>query len=176
MSGPFDIYLKLDGIQGESLVRGHEKEIVVLSIEQAIDATILTSGGGGSSVGKTTFSGLRFRKPLDKGSIPIMLACASGKHIKSALFSFRRGGTNFDFYTIGLEDVLVTHTAQRAGDGAQYPLSFDALSQGTDTTDFLEDITLRYKKIRWTYSPIGPNGSAATKVTGGWDVAANKKI
>jgi type VI secretion system secreted protein Hcp len=176
MSGAFDIYLKLDGIQGESLVRGHEKETVVLSIEQAIDATVISGVGGGSSVGKTTFSGLRFRKPLDKGSIPIMLACASGKHIKSALFTFRRAGTNHDFYTIGLEDVLVTHTAQRAGDGAQYPLSFDTLSQSTDATDFLEDITLRYGKIRWAYVPIGPNGLAAPKVTGGWSVATNKKI
>ena len=177
MNAKFDIYLKLDGIQGESTVKGHEKEIVVLSFEQAIDATVITSGGGGSSsVGKATFSGLRFRKPLDKSSIPLMLACASCKHIKTAWFSFHRSGTHLDFYTVSLEDVVVTHVAQRAGTGTQYPLSFDTLSSGVDTTEFLDEVTFRYGKIEWGYAPMNPNGTAAPPVKGGWNVAANKKL
>ena len=35
-TAPFEIYVKLDGIDGESTVRGHENETVVLSYEQSI--------------------------------------------------------------------------------------------------------------------------------------------
>ena len=176
MSGAFDIYLKIDGIQGESTARGHEKEIIVRSYEQAVDATVTSGGGGGGATGKATFSGARFRKPLDKASIPLMLACATGKHIKSARFAFRRQGSNSDYYTITLEEISVTHIAQRAGDGPQFPLSFESLNQGAAVTEFLEDVTLHYSRIKWHYLPLGPDGRAGSPIDGGWDIKANKKL
>jgi type VI protein secretion system component Hcp len=45
--------VKLDGIGGESTVRGHENETMVLSYEQN--------------------TGVRFRKPVEKGSLPLCL-------------------------------------------------------------------------------------------------------
>src|SRR5690349_21393142 len=97
----FDIFLKLDGIDGESTTKGHDKEIEVVSYDQSIDATV-SSGGG---AGKSTFSGVRFRKLLDTASIPIALACASGLHIQSARFAFRRASsTPLDFYVVTLDD------------------------------------------------------------------------
>src|SRR5215470_15452393 len=113
----FDIFLKLDGIAGESTTKGHEKEIEVVSYDQSIDATVITSGGGGSSAGKATFHGVRFRKLLDSASIPIALACASGLHIATARFAFRRASPALDFYIVALEDVLVTHAGQCATTG-----------------------------------------------------------
>jgi type VI secretion system secreted protein Hcp len=74
----FDIFLKLDGIDGESTTKGHEKEIEVVSYDQSIDSTVPSGGGAGGGAGKATFSGVRFRKQLDTASIPIALACASG--------------------------------------------------------------------------------------------------
>jgi type VI secretion system secreted protein Hcp len=177
MSSSFDIFLKLDGIDGESTVKGHEKETVVLSYEQIIDDTIVISGGGGgASVGKSTFSGVRFRKPLDVGSIPLRLACAAGTHIATATFSFRRSATGLDFYVVKLDNVLVTHVAERAGDGLQFPLSFDALENGADHTGFLEELTLRFARIQWRYVPVDAKGAAAAPIIGGWDVEANAKI
>ena len=38
----FDIFLKLDGIDGESTTKGHEKEIEVVSYDQSIDSTVPT--------------------------------------------------------------------------------------------------------------------------------------
>ncbi len=178
MSSSFDIFLKLDGIDGESTVKGHERETVVLSYEQIIDDTILISGGqgGGASVSKPTFSGVRFRKPLDVGSIPLRLVCAAGTHIATATFSFRRAATGLDFYVIKLDNVLVTHVAERAGDGPQFPLSFDALENGADHTGFLEEITLRFAKIQWRYVPVDAKGAATAPIVGGWDLPANAKL
>src|SRR6266702_8718622 len=109
-TGTLEIFVKLDGIDGESTVKGHENETVVLSYEEGIDHPALPlGGGGGAAVGKPTFSSVRFRKPIDKGSIPLLLACAAGSHIKDARFTFRRAGTGPDFYKVTLDEVLVTH-------------------------------------------------------------------
>jgi type VI secretion system secreted protein Hcp len=177
MSSSFDIFLKLDGIDGESTVKGHERETVVLSYEQIIDDTIVMSGdGGGASVGKSTFSGVRFRKPLDVGSIPLRLTCAAGTHIATATFTFRRSATSLDFYVVKLDGVLVTHVAERAGDGPQFPLSFDTLANGADHTGFLEEITVRFSRIQWKYVPVDARGDATPPIIGGWDLLANARV
>ena len=176
-TAPFEIYVKLDGIEGESTVRGHENETIVLSYEQSIDhpAPPLT-GSTGVAPGRPTFSGVRFRKPLDKGSIPLLLACAASTVIRSARFAFRRTGTGLDFYLVTLADVQVRHIVQRAGAGAQYPLSFDTLTSGIDTTGFLDEVTLSYSRIQWEYHPVTATGAPGPVVTGGWDLRLNQKI
>jgi type VI secretion system secreted protein Hcp len=175
-TGTLDIFVKLDGIDGESTVLGHENETVVLSYEQSIEHPAPPLAGGGAAAGRPTFSGVRFRKPVDKGSIPLLLACASGSHIKDAHFTFRRPGTGLDFYKVTLDEVLVTHIVQRAGVGAQYPLSFDTLATGPDSAGLLDEVTLSYTRIHWEYQPVGPSGAPAPSVKGGWDLKLNKKI
>ena len=172
----FDIFLKLDGIDGESTTKGHEKEIEVVSYDQSIDSTVITSGGvgGGIGVAKSTFSGVRFRKLLDTASIPIALACASGLHIASARFAFRRAP--LDFYIVALEDVIVTHAGQCATTGAQSPLEFETLAKSSAGAALLEEVTLHFGKISWEYRPIGPKGAGLAPITGGWDVRANRKL
>jgi type VI secretion system secreted protein Hcp len=171
-----DIFLKLNGIDGESATKGHEKEIAVLSYEQALDATVIHSGGGGGShAGSAKFAGVRLRKNVDAASIPLLLACASGQQISEARFTFRRGG-GFEFYKVTLESVLVTHVAQRAGTGAQYPLSFDALDASAASDGFMDEVTLDFSRIRWEYRAQRPDGAVGTITTGGWDTSTNTKL
>ena len=171
------IFLKLDGIAGESTVQGHEREIVVHSFEQGLEVSIIQSGGGGGAhSGRATFSGARFRKDVDVASIAMLLACASGQRIGEARFTFRRGPAGEDFYIVALEDVILTHVAQRAGTGAQYPLSFDALNAGVPSDGLLEDATLTFARIRWEHRSQAPDGSPGRTTTGGWDVAANRRL
>jgi type VI secretion system secreted protein Hcp len=171
----FDIFLKLDGINGESTTKGHEKEIEVVSYDQSIDSTVIISGGGGGAgAGKSTFSGVRFRKLLDTASMPIALACASGLHIASARFAFRRAPS--DFYVVMLEDVVVTHAGQCATTGIQSPLEFETLAKSSAGAALLEEVTLHFGKIRWEYRPIGPKGTGLPPIVGGWDVRANRKL
>jgi type VI secretion system secreted protein Hcp len=175
-SGNLDIFLKLNGIDGESTVKGHEKEIAVLSYEQAVDVAVVVSGsGGGASAGKTTFPGVKFRKNVDVASVPLLLACASGQHISDARFTFRLNGI-LDFYSVTLQDVLIVDVVQRAGTGAQYPLSFEALNTGASSDGFLDQVVLNFSRILWEHRAQNPNGSVGVTATGGWDVRANRKI
>jgi type VI secretion system secreted protein Hcp len=171
----FDICLKLDGIDGESTTKGHEKEIEVVSYDQSIESTVPSGGGAaGAGAGKSTFSGVRFRKLLDTASMPIALACASGLHIASARFAFRRAP--LDFYVVTLEDVVVTHAGQCATTDAQSPLRFETLARSPAGAALLEEVTLHFGKIRWEYRPIGPKGTGLAPITGGWDVQTNRKL
>lgn len=173
-----DIFLKLEGIEGESTDAKHKGEIVVLSYEQSVaQPPAGPSGSGGAAIGRARFSGVRFRKPVDKSSVPMLLACSSGRHIPRGVFTFRRGGaTTVEFYTVRLTDVLVTEVVQVAGAGQQYPLSFDALNAGSDSSGFLDEVTLAYGKIEWTYQEVLPDGTAGGSITGGWDLTANREV
>jgi type VI secretion system secreted protein Hcp len=175
-NGSLEIFLRLDGIDGESTVVGHEKETLVLSYEQGIDRPAAPPMGGGAGSGRANFSAVRFRKPVDVGSIPILLACATGTHIKDARFAFRKAGTGFDFYKVTLEDVAVVSVVQRAGIGEQYPLLFATLKAGDDGAGLLDEIALAYTKIRWEYVPQKADGSLGSPIKGGWDVQMNKKL
>ena len=170
----FDIFLKLDGIDGESTTKGHEKEIEIVSYDQSIDSTVPSGGGGGGGAGKATFSGVRIRKLLDTASIPIALACASGVHIVNARFAFRRGPK--DFYVVALEEVVVTHVGQCATTGIQSPLAFETLGKSPAGAALLEEVTLHFGKIRWEYRPPGPKATGLPPITGGWDLKANRKL
>ena len=115
MPGPdLYIFLKLHGIAGDSTVKGHKDEITVLSYEQSMEVAVIHSGGGGgASSGIAKFSGVRLRKNVDVASIPMLLACASGRHIQDARFTFRRDAGGFDFYKVTLEDVVNAVSALR---------------------------------------------------------------
>jgi type VI secretion system secreted protein Hcp len=173
----FEIFLKLDGIEGESATKGHEREIQVLSYDQSIDTALYREGsGGGAGAGKSTFSGVRIRKLLDSASIPIALACASGLHIASAKIAFRRPSPPLDFYVVTLEDVVIAHVGQCASADVQAPLMFETLAKSPSGAALLEEVTLHFAKIRWEYRRVGPNGNALPPITGGWDVKANRKL
>ena len=174
----FEIFLKLDGIEGESTTKGHEKEIQVLSYDQSIDTALYREGsGGGTGAGKSTFSGVRIRKLLDGASIPIALACASGLHIASAKIAFRRPSPPLDFYVVTLDDVLVTHVGQCASTDVQAPLKFETLGKSpTGPAALLEEVTLHFDRIRWEYRAMGPKGNALLPISGGWDVNGNRKL
>ncbi len=174
----FDIYLKLTGFQGEVTARGHRDEIEVLSYEQGIAVPAPTGGpGGAGGAGRATFSPVRFRKPLDRATPPLMVACASGQHIQEARFAFVRvGGNPMEFYRVTLTDVVITGITQIAGDGAQYPLSFRALDSGNAARGILEEIALGYGTITWEYWRPTATGQVGPPVKTGWDVAANQRV
>jgi type VI secretion system secreted protein Hcp len=51
----FDIFLKIDGIKGESSDAQHREEIELASFSWGASQQGTTSSGGGAGAGKTTF-------------------------------------------------------------------------------------------------------------------------
>src|SRR5690242_5574091 len=88
-----DYFLKVDGIEGESQDHKHKNEIELQSYSWGASqtGTFSTASGGGS--GKVQMQDFRFVMKHSKASPKLMLACATGEHIKTALLVCRKAGT-----------------------------------------------------------------------------------
>lgn len=160
-----DYYLQIDGIDGESADTQHRNQIEITSFSWGASNPGITnqaygaSGGGGA--GKATFQDIHFTASTSKATPKLMLAAATGQHIKSAkLFVRKSGERQQDFYKIELQDVLVS-SYQASGNG------------GTVPTD---SFSLNFTKIQFEYSPQGADGTLDTPIKAGYDIKANKKI
>jgi type VI secretion system secreted protein Hcp len=157
----FDYFLKIDGIPGESTDAKHKDEIDVLSWSWGETQEIAPSPGGGAGTGKVAMTDLHVSANLSKASPQLLLACASGKHIKSAVLAGRRGGkAQAEFLTFSLSDVLVSGY-QTGGATAEAPL---------------DSISLNFSKIEVTYKQQTAKGSLGPPIRVGWDRKTNKSF
>jgi type VI secretion system secreted protein Hcp len=155
----FDYFLKLDGIPGESVDAKHKGEIDVLSWSWGESQAIAPSPGGGGGTGKVSMTDLHVSANLSKASPELLLACAAGTHIKSAVLTGRKGGkAQAEFLTFSLADVLVSGY-QTGGATAEAPL---------------DSISLNFSKIEMTYREQTAKGSLGPPIRVGWDRKTNK--
>ncbi len=157
-----DMFLKLDGIEGESKDAKHKGELDIESFSFGASNAGSTSGGTGAGAGKVSMLDFSFATQVNKASPKLFLACASGQHIKTALLTVRKaGGQQQDFLKITLSDVQVTGYHQGAAEAADTPR---------------DQVTLNFSKIHVSYSGQRPDGSPDTPVTAGWDLKKNTKF
>ena len=85
-----DYYLKIEGVDGESTVKDHEKSIQVLGF--SFGESRPTTAGGGMSTGKVVFQDMHITKMIDKATPLLFLACASNKTIPKMTLSVVKTG------------------------------------------------------------------------------------
>jgi len=154
-----DIFLKLDGIKGESADNKFKDQIDVLAWSWG--ATQMGTGhmGGGSGTGKVSVQDLTVTKYIDRSSPTLFLHCCNGKHIKKAQLIVRKAGENpLDYLTLDLEDILVTNVSP-GGSGGEDRLT--------------ESVSLNFAKINFKYKVQNEDGSAGPESEGKWDIRKN---
>ncbi len=131
-----DYFLKLDGIKGESSDSKHKDEIEILSFSWGL-GTAPTEGRagstGGGGAGKVSVQDFHFTMRTDTAAPKLMLACATGEHIKKATLTVRKAGASSqDYLKFNLEDVLISgiqHSGNSPNDpGERISLNFTKLS------------------------------------------------
>jgi type VI secretion system secreted protein Hcp len=158
-----DYFLKLDGIDGESMDSKHKNEIDVMSFSWGQAQTGTSSQGGGSGAGKVQMHDFNFVMQVNKATPKLLLACAGGDHIKSAVLTCRKAGKDQqEFYQITMSDLLVS-SYQTGG------------SNGSDVVP-VDQISLNYSTIKFDYKAQKPDGTLDGAITAGWDLKANKKL
>jgi len=157
------MFLKLDGIKGESQDAKHKDEIHIESFSWGMAQTGSFGTGGGGGAGKVSIHDISVTKNVDKSSPELMLACCNGKHISSGLITVRKAGEKpLEYMKIKLTDILISGV-QDAGHG------------GGDT--LTENLTLNFAQFQVEYQPQGPDGSAqGGPVLMGWNVKQNQKV
>src|SRR4051794_14463967 len=77
------VFLRLDGIPGDSNVARFENQIVVSSFAWGVANPTRPGGGGGGSA-RAAFQDLTVTKLVDAASPPLFAAVAAGRHIADA--------------------------------------------------------------------------------------------
>jgi type VI secretion system secreted protein Hcp len=159
----FDIFLKIDGIKGESSDAQHREEIEVASFSWGTSQQGTPSAGGGAGVGKATFQDLHVVMNVNRASPQLFLACAQGRHFKTAVLTCRRAGgrEQHDFLRYALSDVLVSsyHTAGQAEDGVP-----------------VDEVSFKYAQLKIEYRPQKVDGSLGAPMAAGWNLKTNEPL
>jgi type VI secretion system secreted protein Hcp len=151
------IFIKIDGIKGESTHKDHKDEIEALSWSWGVE-NAGGSGGSGGGAGKAAFEALTFTHLVDAASPALMKNCATGLHAKNTVLSMRRKGKGVkEFIVIKMQDVLVT-----------------SVMLDVDEDAGIEAVELAFAKMEYVFTPQKPDGSAGTPVRCGFDLKTNK--
>jgi type VI secretion system secreted protein Hcp len=156
----FDYFLAIDGIPGESVDDKHKGEIDVDSWSWG-ETQSAPAHGPAAGTGKVQIQDLQVTANMSKASPKLMLACASGQHIRSAVLTGRRAGkAQVEFLTFALSDVLVS--SYQTGD-----------SQAGAPVD---SVSLSFAKVQIEYKETQADGRLGASTEFGWDVKQNKQV
>lgn len=139
-----DIFLKLDGISGDSSDDTHKGEIDLESVAYDVQHS-----------SKSTTALLRIDKVYDSSSPKLLSAAAAGRHIKSGTITFRvsGGSSDSDFLTYKLSDIAVSSYEQGGSNPDQKPLG-----------SLEEEIGLTAGKLAVTERSVDNSGKAKPPV------------
>ena len=158
-----DYLLKIEGIKGESTDAKHKDEIEIESFSWGCTnpGSFSSASGGGS--GKVSFQDLHLTSRVNVASPNLMIACATGQHIKSAILTVRKAGKEQqEYYTVKLSDMLVSSYQSGGAEGS------NALP--------VDQFSINFAKIEFEYKSQKPDGSLGAPVKGGYDLKQNVKI
>lgn len=183
----YDMFLRIDGIPGESIDEAHEKWIDLLSFNQGMEQSMTYVGG-------TRFKEVEVLKAIDKASPKLYEALNTGEVIASLEIEIVNPDNKTAVMKVILEDVMVTSIETGLTIfkdwGSASPIIYQSvdisspqiskaspilakpLAFGHDARH-LEEVTFSFKKIQWIYTYTDAGGQSQT-VTSGWDLVQNK--
>ena len=134
-----DIHLKLDGIDGESEIKGFEKQIDIDSVRLGAHMQGTAARGGGLAGGKGEMQDVVLMKQFDVASPKLFEKCIRGAHIDKAEITLKKAGDGAQTYlTITLDHVLVKEVSFEGADNGGNPM---------------ETVPLHFDKINMDYKP-----------------------
>ena len=157
-AGVIDGFLYLPDVQGEVRDAAHNRWIGIQSFSHAIQGIepVWTAGSGH---GRAAQGELVLEKNYDSSSPKLALICSTGLRMDSATLEWTRTLRDSSrYYWIKLAEVNVTSIAY---------------SGQTGEGSLRETVTLSYKGIEWSYTPVGPDEKPLADLFAWWNVLAN---
>ena len=157
-----NMFIKIDGHDGESEDDDHTGWIDILSWNWAISQSASTHVGGGGTNAQADVQDIMFTKWVDKSTPALMHSCLVGKHItKAELHCTKHGGDNkaLEYIIIKMDDVIIS-----------------ALSTGGGSGDdrMTEHVSLNFAKVEYQYTVQTKEGAAGSKPKVEWDIKKGK--
>jgi type VI secretion system secreted protein Hcp len=155
-----DYFLKIDGIEGESQDDGHKGEIEVQSFSWGVTQTGSLAQGGGGATHKVHMQDFNFTVFHSKASPKLMLACATGQHIASAVLVARKAGREQQEYLkVTFTDLLIS-SFQTGG--------------SADNINLTDQISFNFARIEHEYKERLATGGLGGSIKTGFDLKTMK--
>ncbi|MFZ4835564.1 Hcp family type VI secretion system effector [Rouxiella sp. Mn2063] len=155
-----DMFIKIDGIEGEALDSVHKNEIEVLSWNWDVSQHSNMHSGSGGGSGKASVDDFCFVHYTDKASPNLLSYCLTGKHIKNVQFVIRKAGGNpLEYLTIKFTDVIITKVNMQG--------SVD------DESRPRENVKFSFTKMTQDYVMQNAEGHKCGVISASYDVKAN---
>jgi len=113
-----DMFIKIDGVDGESVDKKHKGEIEAFSFSWGLTNSGSHSSGGGGGAGKVSVQDLSFVAPTSTASPHLMKKCCTGEHIKDVTLTFVTKETRLEYLKIKLTDCIISSYQTGAGGGS----------------------------------------------------------
>jgi type VI secretion system secreted protein Hcp len=156
-----DMFLKINGIPGESVNDKHKGEIDVLSFGWGATQTATFGGAtGGGSSGKAQIQDLSFVKQPDIATGKLFKAVVTGEHIEDATLTLVKSENQQPFMIVKMSDVLITGY-QAGGSAGMLPA---------------EQVSFAFAKIELSTAEQKPDGTMGPMQTVGFDITQNRSL
>jgi type VI secretion system secreted protein Hcp len=154
------ILLDIPDIKGQSLLKGFEDKIEVLSFSHGVAMQVTASPSASERTsGKPNHQDMTISKYVDLSSCPVIAACNASTNLKTVTLTVGRNdsGAVLPYMIVTMDNVIVSSVSYSSG-GGDRPV---------------ETVTLNYTKITWAFteqkSDLGKKGNNGAV----WDLAAN---
>jgi type VI secretion system secreted protein Hcp len=159
-----EIFLRLDGITGESQKNNAVGWIELFSFSNGASNPSSVAFGTGSGAGKVDLSSLSLQKQLDSSSPALFQNCCAGTHVATGNMIVREatgGDTTQVYYQYDMTEVFIDSISWGGSAGGGKPS---------------ESVSVSSKSLYITYTPQNADGSLGSKIPAGWNVATNQKM
>jgi type VI secretion system secreted protein Hcp len=147
-AGKTHLFLKLDGISGESTAKDHKDSIGLSTFAAGAETPVIKPTGSGAGAGKVQVQTFEFIKSVDKTSPTLFRDLSNGHVFKTAVIDVVSGGSkkSIEVGTYKLADVVIKNVADKGK---------------------TEQVTGVFKSLESTI------GSGQAKVNTGWNKVSN---
>ncbi len=154
----YDMFLKVEGVDGDSTDAKHENWIEVVSYSHGIVAVIEVASG--LLTGTPQHQDFTITKRVDKASPALAAKLCSNANIPEVKLELCRAtGDKTTFMAYTLTDCRIAAFLPRGSGKAEDPLPF-------------EEVRFSYRRITWTYTATTPGGKGGDVYEAVYDVHA----
>jgi type VI secretion system secreted protein Hcp len=158
-----NMFLKLDGIKGQSEVEPYKEQIEILSYSQGVSMNLTVNPSNQTrTTGRPTHSDINFSKMLDVATCDLLQHCNAGTNIKTAEFTITQadGATKkvIEVWHIAMTNAIVS--------------SVNIMCGSNDIPS--ESFSLNYDTITWTFKPQSSATAKKGKAGSSWDLTKNE--
>jgi type VI secretion system secreted protein Hcp len=152
-----DIFLKIDGINGESQDATHTDEIDVIDWSWKVEQRSAMMSGSGGGAAKASVGDIEITHAMDRVSPNLARYCFTGKHIPTATLTTRKaGGLPHESTRITLYDAIISLVQPLVGGSGS-----------------LEKVHISFARMKYEYMPQNPTGGKAGTIAALIDLKEN---